>query len=220
MVSQLRGDEPDLALGDSGEQVQELQFRLYRLGYYRHFPDGTYDMTTENAVRELQSSLGQDNDGMVTRRTWEGIVYWEQQNSLDYQWSSPSDALSQLRYDLEHPEQRFEINQLSDDGQWRWTCVDWVAAAAEPHGGQLSPDGHWQWNGSDWVAAAGAASGGAAGGEASGAEHGDVHADQLSPDGNWRWNGQDWVAATAQYHAGQLSPDGYWRWDGSDWVVA
>ena len=204
MVSQLRGDEPYLELGDSGEGVQELQFRLYRLGFYRHFPDGTYNMMTENAVRELQSSHGQDSTGTVTRETWEAIVYWEQQLSLDYQYYSPSDALSQLRYDLEHPQEQYELNELSPDGQWRWNGVDWVAATApDAHTGQVSPDGQWRWDGSDWVAAAA-----------------QPHADEISPDGQWRWNGTDWVAATAADHVGRVSPDGYWRWDGNDWVVA
>src|SRR3954447_26328314 len=197
MVSQLRGDEPYLELGDSGEGVQELQFRLYRLGYYRDFPDGTYNMLTENAVRELQSSLGHDNTGEVTRESWEGIVYWEQQRGLDYQYRSASDALSQLRYDLEHPEPAGDPN-LSPDGQWRWDGSEWVAAngaatatataaAAEVHWGEVSPDGHWRWDGANWIATAG-----------------EAQATQSSGDG----------------HVGQLSSDGYWRWNGADWEVA
>src|SRR3954454_19567900 len=210
MVSQLRGDEPHLELGDSGENVQELQYRLYRLGVYREFPDGTYNMTTENAVRELQSSLGQDNTGEVTTETWEAIVHWEQQSSLDYQYHSPSDALDQLRYDLDHPQA--QPGEVSPDGQWQWNGTDWVAAsAASPHSGQVSEDGQWRWTGSDWVAAAA-----------------DAHSGQLSDDGQWRWSGTGGVAPNsrdnAQDHAhdtgGQLSPDGYWRWTGSDWVVA
>ncbi len=218
MVSQLRGDEPRLELGDSGESVQELQYRLYRLGYYRQFPDGTYDMATENAVRELQSSLGQDNDGMVTTETWEAIVHWEQQSSLDYQFPSPSDAIDQLRYDLDHPQQ----NEVSPDGQWQWNGTEWVAAgsAAAAGGatggapaGQLSEDGQWQWNGSEWVAAAATAETG---------QHSGNHSDtgQLSEDGQWRWTGSAWVAATAQDGDGQLSADGYWRWNGTEWVAA
>lgn len=196
MVSQLRGDEPPLQLGDSGDGVRELQFRLYRLGLYRQFPDGTYDMVTENAVRELQSSYGQDNTGEVTADTWAAIVHWEQQSSLDYQYPSPMDALDQLRYDLDHP--------ATGDGQWAWDGREWVAASgtgAEARVGDVSPDGQWRWDGRDWVAAASVPA-------------------EFSPDGAWRWDGAQWVAATAQDHVGRLSPDGYWRWDGSDWVVA
>jgi hypothetical protein len=188
VVSRLRGDEPALELGDSGEGVQELQFRLYRLGYYRQFPDGTYDMATESAVRELQSSLGHDNTGEVTRESWEGIVYWEQQHGLDYEYHSPSDALAQLRYDLEHPQPAHDPN-LSPDGHWRWDGSDWVAATAtehhpEPaHDPNLSPDGHWRWDGSDWVAAHEVAAAQPAA---------DSYVGHVSPDGYWRWNGADW----------------------------
>jgi len=210
MVSQLRGDEPRLELGDSGEGVRELQFRLFRLGYYQQFPDGTFDMTTENAVRELQSSLGQDNSGEVTTDTWEAIVHWEQQSGLDYQYSNPSDAIDQLRYDLDHPQPQQE--QLSPDGQWRWNGTEWVAAeAASTHVGQVSEDGQWRWSGTEWVAAAA-----------------DAHTGQVSEDGQWRWNGTDWVAANAHQGTGEatngaagiVSEDGQWRWTGTEWVAA
>ena len=224
MVSQLRGDEPRLELGDSGEGVRELQFRLYRLGFYRQFPDGTYDMTTENAVRELQSSIGQDNTGEVDTRTWEAIVHWEQQSSLDYQFPSPSDAIDQLRYDLDHPQP--QQDELSPDGQWRWSGTEWVAAegSASTGGsgaaGQLSEDGQWRWTGSEWVAAAG-----------EGQQHESQSGGQLSEDGQWRWNGTEWEAASGPASGGQasggqhdsvgqLSPDGYWRWNGTEWVAA
>ena len=158
MVSQLRGDEPNLALGDSGDGVRELQFRLYRLGWYQQFPDGTFDLLTENAVRELQSSYGQDNTGEVTSDSWAAIVYWEQQYGLDYQYMSPSDALDQLRYDLDHADaDQTQVaepeTQFSADGYWRWDGTDWVAATAEDHIGRLSPDGYWRWDGTDWVVA-------------------------------------------------------------------
>jgi peptidoglycan hydrolase-like protein with peptidoglycan-binding domain len=232
VVSQLRGDEPTLEVGDSGEGVVELQVRLYQLGYYRQFPDGTYNMTTENAVRELQSAGGQDNTGEVTQETWQAIVYWEQQRGIDYQYHSPYDALTQLRYDLEHPATasgEFPAGDpsLSEDGQWRWDGNDWqpVAGAAGPnaadpnaagqmqaYAGQLSEDGQWQWDGSQWVAAQAGGSGTAAGGS------GDVG--ELSPDGQWRWDGSQWQAVTADGYVGQLSPDGQWRWDGSQWQAA
>jgi hypothetical protein len=207
MVSQLRGDEPRLELGDSGEGVRELQFRLYRLGYYRQFPDGTFDMTTENAVRELQSAAGQDNTGEVTTETWQAIVYWEQQSGLDYQFVSPADAIDQLIYDLEHPQQ----GEVLADGQWRWNGADWVAATeTAQRAGMVSEDGQWRWTGSEWVAADAGASAG-----------------PLSDDGQWRWTGSEWVAATGggngasgEAGAGLLSEDGYWRWNGSEWVAA
>ena len=227
MVGELTGDEPNLEVGDSGEGVVLLQVRLYQLGYYRQVPDGTYDMTTENAVREFQSATGLDNDGEVTRETWEAIVHWEQQNGIQYQYQSPYDALAQLQYDLEHPESRsgdFPAGDasLSPDGQWRWDGNDWqpvsgAAGAAGAAGGQnsqaqLSEDGQWQWNGSDWVAAQGS---GAAGGGS-----GQTVVGQLSEDGQWRWDGNDWQAAAGDGYVGQLSEDGQWRWDGYQWQAA
>lgn len=200
MVSQLRGDEPNLEVGDSGEGVQELQFRLYRLGHYREFPDGTFNMLTENAVRDLQSAHGQDNTGMVTRETWEAIVYWEQQLGLDYQYTSPSYALDQLRYDLDHAQSTLlQVGQYSDDGYWQWDGHEWVAAA---HAG--AADGHTEATYADSAATA--------------ATHpAETH---FSEDGQWRWDGTNWVAATPEDHIGRLSPDGYYRWDGRDWVLA
>jgi hypothetical protein len=219
LVGELTGDEPNLQVGDSGEGVVLLQVRLYQLGYYRQMPDGTYDMTTENAVRELQSATGLDNDGQVTRETWEAIVHWEQQNGIQYQYQSPYDALSQLQYDLEHPESRsgdFPAGDasLSPDGQWRWDGNDWqpaggAAGAGSTGAGQLSEDGQWRWNGNDWVAADG--------GGAAGSGSGSAGVGQLSEDGQWRWDGIQWQAAGGDGQAGQLSEDGHWRWDGTQW---
>ncbi len=227
----LTGDEPDLKLGDSGEGVVLLQVRLYGLGVYRTVPDGTFDMATENAVRELQSQGGQDNNGEVTRETWESILYWEQQAGIQYQYSSPYDALSQLSYDLQHPETASGrvpasqgVGQVSDDGQWQWDGFGWQATnggaaqqAGDGYAGQLSEDGQWQWDGVDWQPAHGeAVQQYAAAGQQSAA--GDTG--QLSEDGQWRWDGGEWHPASADSHLGQVSDDGRWRWDGNEWQVA
>jgi Putative peptidoglycan binding domain len=223
-VTSLTGNEPDLQLGDSGEGVVMLQVRLYQLRIYRQFPDGTFDTVTENAVRELQSMAGQDNDGVVTQSTWESVLYYEQQSLIQYQYISPYDALDQLRYDLDHPQTAsgdFPAGDpaLSDDGKWRWDGNEWQPAAAagsgsaDPYAGQLSEDGQWRWDGTNWQPAAAAGSGSA-----------DPYAGQLSEDGQWRWDGSQWQAASAgsasDSYAGQLSEDGQWRWDGSQWQPA
>jgi peptidoglycan hydrolase-like protein with peptidoglycan-binding domain len=187
-VPELTGDEPELKLGDSGEGVVLLQVRLYGLGIYRTVPDGTFDMATENAVRELQSTLGQDNDGEVTRATWEAILELEMRYSIQYQYQSPYDALSQINYDLQHPEAAEGYGadgQLSEDGQWQWDGEQWQAASGGSgrqtgggHAGQLSEDGQWQWDGTSWQAASA-----------------DSHIGQLSEDGQWRWDGHQWHGA-------------------------
>jgi peptidoglycan hydrolase-like protein with peptidoglycan-binding domain len=186
-VYELTGDEPELKLGDSGEGVMMLQVRLYAIGIYQNVPDGTFDYLTETAVRELQSGLGQDNTGEVTRTSWEAIVYWEQQYEVPYQYQSPYDALAQIQYDREHPstasgQYPTEYGTYSEDGQWRWDGTDWRPAGggqgADPYGGQLSEDGHWRWDGSAWQSVGG-----------------DAYVGQLSEDGHWRWDGQQWQAA-------------------------
>ena len=187
---ELTGDEPDLKLGDSGEGVVLLQVRLYGLGIYLDVPDGTFDMRTENAVRELQSQLGHDNNGEVTRETWESIVYWEQQYGIQYQYQSPYDALAQIQYDREHPS--------TASGQYP---IEY---------GTYSEDGQWQWDGYAWQPAAGY--------EQSGG--GDGYAGQLSADGQWRWDGGDWRPAGAESYVGLVSDDGRWRWDGNAWELA
>jgi peptidoglycan hydrolase-like protein with peptidoglycan-binding domain len=218
-VAELTGDEPDLELGASGEGVVQLQVRLYQLRIYRQFPDGTYDMATENAVRELQSMAGLDNDGVVSRSTWEAILHYEQQSAIQYQYISPYDALDQLRYDLDHPQTASGDfpggdASLSDDGQWRWNGNDWLPAEAgaggqgyEQYAGNVSDDGQWQWNGTNWEAAQGATAGSGDPGH-------------VSEDGQWRWDGQQWLAATSDGYVGQMSDDGRWRWDGRQWQAA
>jgi peptidoglycan hydrolase-like protein with peptidoglycan-binding domain len=147
----LTGEEPDLQLGDTGEGVILLQVRLYGLQLLRDVPDGAYGMSTENAVRMLQSQLGLDNTGEVTRETWEGIVHLEQQYSIQYQYMSPYDALGQIQYDLQHPAQSESGHgQLSEDGLWRWDGTQWQSASADGYAGQLSEDGQWRWDGSQW----------------------------------------------------------------------
>jgi hypothetical protein len=173
---------------------------MYQLSVYRQFPDGTYDMATENAVRELQSLAGQDNDGMVTQATWQAIVDLEQRYDVQYQYISPYDALDQLRYDLEHPATatgNFPAGDpsLSEDGQWRWDGNAWQPAHAggagggDGYAGTVSEDGHWHWDGYQWNAT------GASGSDATaGAQH-DGHAGTLSDDGYWRWDGYQWQVA-------------------------
>jgi peptidoglycan hydrolase-like protein with peptidoglycan-binding domain len=202
----------------------QLQVRLYALGYYRDLPDGVFDMRTENAVREAQSALGQNNDGVVTQETWATIVELENRSGLEYQAQSPYDARSQIDYDRQHPETRpgYTTNWYEAPYQESWQDN----AAYEPNWqdnpayeptyveGQYSEDGRWQLRDNEWheVGAAGAAAEDVAARE--------VAVGTISDDGYYRWNGSDWEALTAESFVGQVSPDGYWRWDGSEWVPA
>lgn len=215
MAQSLTGQEPErLELGDSGEWVLTLQIRLWLLGYSTDWPDGTYDMRTESAVRLVQSERGLDNDGGATPAVWEAILYLEQQAAIDYYWTSPYAALDQLRYDLENP--TYPVGQQSEDGRYQWDGTQWKATGGGSGSG-VSEDGQWQWDGSQWQPA------------------GTSDPPLLSEDGQWRWNGSDWVAAdggstngdaahsagdAAADYRGQLSADGQWRWDGAQWIAA
>jgi hypothetical protein len=239
----LTGDEPNLELGDTGEGVVLLQVRLYGLQIFREIPDGAFGMSTENAVRELQSQLGLDNSGEVNRETWEALFHQEQQVGINYQYLSPYDALDQLRYDLQHggqrdgwgnqfPDDQSHGGELSEDGQFRWDGYNWQpvggdgpsGAGDQGYAGQLSEDGQYRWDGSDWQPVSGAG----------GSGQGDSHVGELSEDGQYRWDGSAWQpvsgaagpgsaaggGAGGQDFVGQLSDDGQWRWDGTQWQAA
>lgn len=226
-MAELTGDEPDLKSGDTGEGVVLLQVRLFGLGLYREMPDGMFNMVTENAVRELQASRGQDNTGQVTRETWEAILYLEQQAAIQYRYLSPYDALAQIVYDVAHPEQGGPYSQFSPYGSAAAAGYDQEAVDAgqyAQYAGQLSEDGLWRWDGYSWHSADG-------GSDAYPSDDGavaqaDEHIGRLSDDGRWRWDGADWQPVdgagqgTSNSYVGQLSPDGLWRWDGSQWQAA
>jgi peptidoglycan hydrolase-like protein with peptidoglycan-binding domain len=72
-MSTLTGDEPELALGASGEYVTQLQDRLRALKLFDTFPDGTFGDATESAVRRLQSDAGLTPDGTVGPATWSAL---------------------------------------------------------------------------------------------------------------------------------------------------
>ncbi|MEO9139536.1 MAG: peptidoglycan-binding domain-containing protein [Jatrophihabitans sp.] len=225
MAQSLTGQEPErLELGDSGEWVLTLQIRLWLLGFSTDWPDGTYDLRTESAVRLVQSERGLDNDGAATVAVWEAILYLEQQAAIDYYWTSPYNALDQLRHDLENPVD--QAGQRSADGRYQWDGAQWQEIGGSANGRQVSADGQWEWDGTNWVATNG-------GGGQSNDNHG-----QLSEDGQWQWNGTEWIAtdggaahgpdaggangggAQAEDYRGQLSEDGQWRWDGTQWRAA
>jgi peptidoglycan hydrolase-like protein with peptidoglycan-binding domain len=66
--------EDVLARGDSGEQVRELQSRLFQLAWLPERTTGTYDAATAAAVRGFQARRGLDATGTVDRRTWGRLV--------------------------------------------------------------------------------------------------------------------------------------------------
>jgi hypothetical protein len=56
--------ERDLTVGDSGDDVRQLQLDLYQLGYHEiEHTDGQYDDSTKNAVAHFQQDHGIDASG-------------------------------------------------------------------------------------------------------------------------------------------------------------
>ncbi|MBD3882530.1 peptidoglycan-binding protein [Phormidium tenue FACHB-886] len=56
-------------VGDSGEQIAELQRRLTDLGYYNGSISGTFDRPTEEAIQRFQRDNGLPADGIVGAAT-------------------------------------------------------------------------------------------------------------------------------------------------------
>jgi len=60
--------------GDEGEQVRELQSRLFQLAWWPELTTGTYDASTRKAVAGFQAKRGFKATGKVDQRTWDRLV--------------------------------------------------------------------------------------------------------------------------------------------------
>ena len=61
--------EPVLRTGSRGQEVKDLQSRLYTLGYYDGEIDGQFGAMTKSAVIDFQRANGLEADGMVGSET-------------------------------------------------------------------------------------------------------------------------------------------------------
>ena len=61
--------DPVLRTGSRGQEVKDLQSRLYQLGYYSDEIDGQFGSATKAAVIEFQKANGLEADGMVGSET-------------------------------------------------------------------------------------------------------------------------------------------------------
>ncbi len=61
--------EPVLRTGSRGQEVKDLQSRLYQLGYYTDEIDGQFGGATKAAVIDFQKANGLEADGMVGSET-------------------------------------------------------------------------------------------------------------------------------------------------------
>jgi len=65
---------PVLESGDQGEQVRELQSRLFQLQWFPELTTGIYDAATQEAVSGFQAKRGFEATGVVDERTWRKLV--------------------------------------------------------------------------------------------------------------------------------------------------
>ena len=61
--------DPVLRTGSRGQEVKDLQSRLYQLGYYSDEIDGQFGGKTKTAVIDFQRANGLDADGMAGTET-------------------------------------------------------------------------------------------------------------------------------------------------------
>lgn len=71
--------EPD----DRGEQVRELQSRLFQLDWFPELTTGSYDAETREAVNGFQAKRGLPTTGVVDLRTWERLLAMTEQPTQD-----------------------------------------------------------------------------------------------------------------------------------------
>ena len=74
---------PVLVSGDRGEQVRELQYRLFQLDWFPELTTGVFDDDTEGAVRGFQEKRGLKATGRVDARTWDTLVEMTDQPTAD-----------------------------------------------------------------------------------------------------------------------------------------
>ncbi len=74
---------PVLEPGDRGEQVRELQSRLFQLDWHPEQTTGRYDAATSEAVRGFQERRGLRTTGVVDLRTWDRLLSMTDQPTHD-----------------------------------------------------------------------------------------------------------------------------------------
>ena len=99
-----------LGPGSRGDEVKDLQRRLYTLGYYRASIDGTYGPETELAVSQFQRDVGFAATGFVDPATWQRI---EISQLLPSSGSAPAVLEPSLSPDEEAPDSTAKVNPES-----------------------------------------------------------------------------------------------------------
>lgn len=147
---------PDLAPGDEGEWVTDLQERLQTLGVYLGSCDGRLGERTVAAIHEftLVYHVSADPAVLVGEPIWAALLA---------QGGPGAGGVDGIGHDGtgQHPTQ----GQLSDDRAWVWRDGSSWQPAPPPDGTQpqadgtqaqaatsepVSEDGHWRWVDNQW----------------------------------------------------------------------
>ena len=95
-----------LTPGDRGEQVRELQHRLFQLAWLPERTTGAYDAATKEAVAGFQAKRGIEATGLVDERTWRRLRAMSETPTHDQKFNifkpgptllGPGDAGEQVR---------------------------------------------------------------------------------------------------------------------------
>jgi peptidoglycan hydrolase-like protein with peptidoglycan-binding domain len=75
--------QPVLEPGDKGDQVREVQSRLFQLDWVPELTTGTYDAATTEAVKGFQAKRGFTVTGVVDDQTWRRLLRMTEQPTHD-----------------------------------------------------------------------------------------------------------------------------------------
>lgn len=121
--------EPELAPGDSGDDVLQVQAMLRALGFDSAAPDGHFSEATADAVRSFQQARGLPPTGIADVATRQALQ--EAAGSVP------------------------PAGPVTEEQQWHWDGEQWQpgggpAVPRDRAVQHLSHDGQWLWDGSAW----------------------------------------------------------------------
>ena len=100
-------NKPVLRLGDSGEEVKELQTKLNIMLYYFNTIDGNFDLDTEQSVKSFQYNNRIAADGIVGKDTWSALEYLY--SPLEICDDSSNEALDTSEYTVKKGDSLYSI---------------------------------------------------------------------------------------------------------------
>ena len=130
----------------ASEWITHAARALREVGYLTAEPTGVYDEEFAAAVAAFQRDRGISEDDQVGPLTWDALGVRDSGESY-----GADEFAADVSADI------VAVGTLSEDGQWQWDGMEWVAAPAtatamSTEAGQLSDDGQWRWDGTAWAA--------------------------------------------------------------------